>query len=56
MFSVNHKCVLETAVKSAPTIQDIKLSVRCELVFNGIAINGGWIRILLSTRIQKLFE
>lgn len=48
--------VWETAVKSAPTIQHIELSVRCKLVFTAIAVNGGWIRILLNTWNQKLFQ
>jgi len=49
MFSVHLQCVLETAVQSAPTVQCIKLSVRCKLVFTGIAVSGGCIRILRNT-------
>ena len=56
MLSVHLQGVLETAVMSAPTAQRIKLLVRWKLVFTGISVNGGKIRIRLNTGNQKLFE
>jgi len=45
--------VLETGVKLAPSIKRIKLLVRCKLVFTGIAVNEGCIRVLLNIGHQK---
>jgi hypothetical protein len=56
MLSVHRKCVLETGAMSATTVQCIKLLVRSKLVFNGIAVNEGWIRILLNAWNQILFQ
>jgi len=41
MRSVHRKIVLDRGAMSAPTVQCIELSVRCEFVFTGIAVNEG---------------
>ena len=48
-------CVRDSS-KVCTNCTTYKLLVRSKLVFTGIAVNGGSIRILLNTWKQKLFE